>query len=1241
MWIRVCVLGFFLLGVLGGCSQDSSSCQTNADCSDGQRCVKRVCSTVALQESPPTQEPASESLPEEPSGDDAGTTEGGVESPPEPVLELTPEEQPQERATLCSDAEPCPTSQACKEGLCVGKCGSSADCPDATNYVCNGGACQRKCNLRLGKAVNPVCPTGSFCEGYCQGSPLPQKGSRTKGQTCSKTEASLSCDGSKGFFCAEPPQAPNPLCVKACDPRDGVGNNAACETGQLCEEDIHSFEQGRCVSPANQKDGDPCDATNLRCQVGLVCYRGVCRPGCALDKGRQNNPDCPKPSEYWCNELTATSTQEGVCLQSCEPYKGVNACPVGAFCFGGYCLPGRSRPEGQGVAGTACGGSTGESCDGAKGFFCSQGASSPICRKACDPRKGVDNNAECGNNERCLEDNDSFLQGRCIPPPSRKLNETCNEAELRCIGDLQCVQGICHKPCDYKLGDTNNAGCSGVGSNGNLCWGSVCKASCDIRKGIAINPDCPVGAFCQKVSSNSQSFLGYCSYSPLQQSGTRVLDQPCSHTLSTLACDGAANLFCHTPELKCVKACDPRKGETSNPLCGTNQLCVEDIQSYLQGRCVANNIRKKGEPCTLDFPCAKGLFCREGKCAQPCDIGKGLSSNPACTRSEYCETNHNVTEVIGFCDPLPALKKGTFQLGDSCSNFTARLYCDGTKGLVCDAFSSTCVQGCHPKDGIYDNATCGKDTQCLEEVTFSHEGGYCVTLTQIFTGFCDNKQFRCKAGLVCVNSVCRGKCDPSKGVANNPDCTKYGTGFLCDGQFQAQGVCVLKCDPSKGSLRNSVCPSGTYCAESLGSLAPGVCKDTPDSGGTATEGQACLNTFSTPANQKCAKDLACVDGACRRVCDPKDPQPSRTCIGNTSCVANRLIYSGGACLSPATQKAGTPCYQSLARCVAGLECRNACVKPCDIQKGATSNPDCGAGEVCVVDATNKGGCYKPCDPSKGAPVNPACGVGSYCVPDTTGLSGSCQFSPPALEGGRAKGNNCSYVSFAYACNSKSKLFCSQGSSQSICLTACDPRQGATNNPNCGTNEECLVDTESYLQGRCQPQPTQQAETWCDRLNQICLSAFTCYLNMCHVPCDPSKGETSNPDCATFATGARCISVGPFGVCRRPCALSKGAFANDDCSVGTYCVPVSGKPADPTGLCQPLAPPPSGTKQLDEPCQRNFPGLGCDGSKGLVCAFGVCRPACDPRLKGTDCPRVPGKTSVCNSIPTSFKGGFCQ
>lgn len=1238
MWIRSCFVSVLFLVLVVGCSPGDGpkSCQTNGDCDSGQRCVRKVCTTPSSTDETPAKEPASEGTSRE-TNDTEQTPEGGSETTPEPEVELPPEEPPKERATLCSNKVKCPDPLGCKEGLCQQKCGSSSDCPDAKNYICNGGLCQRKCNIRLGKAVNPVCVTGSYCEGYCIGSPLPQTGSRSLGEICSFADSALFCDGSKGLFCYKNIQATNPLCAKVCDPRDGVGKNPACSEGQLCQEDVNSYEQGRCVSPATQKDGDFCDFTDKRCQAGLVCFRGLCRPGCELDKGRQNNPACPKPSEYVCNELNDSGKREGVCLERCEPYKGVGACPVGSFCFGGFCLPSQGPPSGKGVAGEACSGSTGVACDGSKGLFCPVSFSLPKCSKACDPRKGEVGNVSCGTGENCIEDNDSYLQGRCIPPPSRKVNETCDSQELRCMGNLLCVQGVCHKPCGPLLGGTTETQCAGVGTTNSVCWGGVCKGSCDIRSGIVINPECPVGTYCQKTSSNAQIFLGYCSYSPLKQAGTRKHDETCSTIIPKLFCDGSTNLFCHIPEQKCVRACDPRKGSEKNPLCGTGQLCVEDLQSFLQGRCVANNVRKKGEPCTLDFPCAKGLFCRSGKCGQPCDTTKGTSSNTVCATNEYCNAIHNVTEVIGFCDPLPAQKNGPKQLGDDCSNFSASRYCDAGKGLVCDPFSSKCIQGCNPKNGIYDNKSCGQDTQCLEDFTFTHLGGYCVKLTQIFTGFCDSKQFRCKKGLVCVNSVCRGKCNPALGVTANPECTKYGNGYLCDGQFQVSGICVVKCDPTKGSLRNTVCPAGTYCATAGGALNPGVCRDVPDSGGTATEGQACDTFFNTPTTRRCKKDLACVDGACRKACDPKDAQPNRTCVGNTVCVASSVVYSGGACLSPATQKAGALCFKSLSRCSTGLVCRGACTKPCDIKKGAKSNPDCDSGDVCVADARGDGACFKPCDPSKGAPLNAACGVGSFCAPDKSGTSGTCQFSPPTLDGPRGKGLSCSNSQFAFACNGKSKLFCSK----SLCLTACDPRVGVKKNPNCGTNEECLVDPESYLQGRCQPQPTQQAENWCDRLTKLCLPAYTCMMNMCHVPCDPTKGVTGNTDCTRFAAGARCIASGTTGVCRRTCDRSKGSLANVDCSVGTYCIPQPGKPGDPVGLCQPLSPPAVGTKQLDEPCQSNFPGLECDGSKNLVCAFGTCRPVCDPRLKGSDCPFVAGKLRVCSGLVASFKGGFCQ
>jgi hypothetical protein len=1165
--------------------------------------------------------------------------ERGIESPPEQRTESTPESSTAPVVVLCDASGACATGRTCIDGLCLRACRSNTDCDGGRGEECSstnkGRYCKRRCDVRFGRAVNPLCPVGTYCLGFCERSPLPTTGTQTEGLACSDA---LPCDGRKGLFCLQASTMPHATCVRACDPRKGEQDNPGCNKGEACIADEHSFWQGRCAATRAKEAGAWCDGHFQRCKEGLHCYQHMCHRICVHKKGRDGNPDCLATPTHVCTPVGKLSDPLGVCQKTCEGSLGLQDCPVGTTCSGGLCLPGTPFRRGNKQEGELC--STlpaGPFCDGTKGLYCDQAPDrfSPGCVRACDPRKGMFPSPDCAARESCVPDANSPLQGACVAPASASLGARCNDRNQRCKEGLVCYQHTCHLACDAEAQN-----CAALGAKDAQCWNirwggrsfAYCQAFCDTRKGTFSNPDCPKGSYCRRQSSHTSQ--GMCVVGGVSWMGTRTEGQSCQKEGSfQQRCDGTKKLFCRLPEYTCTKACDLLKGETNNPDCTSQERCIRDTQSFLFGRCVAKGQRTAGQPCTAANPCQAGLFCRRAEgCSIPCQPLQGSSSNPTCPSGMYCNDYHTYVEHPGFCDALPAIRQGPRTRGQDCSNTDATRHCDAKAGLICEPGSLTCVQGCDPKKGIFGNAVCATGQECLEETSISHLGGFCINVTQKLYESCNLSSKRCRAGLVCAEGLCQPGCDMAKGQLNNADCTAIGQGYAClQDRLTGKGVCTKLCDPAKGTLGHPSCPSGMICSRSVS--VPGIkaiCAFSKQPVGSVKEGGACDGLGA--ATRLCEKGLVCLEGRCWQACDLLNPL-AVTCQGGASCSSNSGSFTGAACLPVASKKAGEWCDQTGRKCAKGLMCEEVCLVACDQSKGQSGNPDCPSGLICTKARSGVSGvCRRPCSLPAQGPLDAACQVGTYCTEVDTNVS-ACVSSRAPWPSTKQRLDSCLFGAYG-GCDRSKGLFCSQSVGQHHCLVACDPRKGKANNASCQSGEVCLVELPSPLQGVCQPVGTQQPKDWCDAGSKRCVQGATCFANQCHILCDSTKGTNNNPDCTGVGKPTRCESIGAGKyVCREICDASLTTHSPTNCYAGAHCVSTSLQPPHKDGLCFPNRPAEQGTRQLGMTCQ---PGLDCDGSKNLVCIQYSCLLACNPYLGNADCPS--GQT--CRADQASFKGGYC-
>lgn len=189
-----------------------------------------------------------------------------------------------------ADGATCAVGVQCKGGVCrttgEGQCGScvtplaaGAACDVATD-VCEAGlfcSAAKKCEApaEKGEACTPElpCEGGLSCNSGICGSPLPEGGDCSAGQTC---------DFTVGLFCNGKTKQCTPVGIanlgEACGFDQDTGGIVLCEADVECD-----FAASKCI--AKLKEGDACtiDAQtgSSHCATGFQCVSGKCSVGYA------------------------------------------------------------------------------------------------------------------------------------------------------------------------------------------------------------------------------------------------------------------------------------------------------------------------------------------------------------------------------------------------------------------------------------------------------------------------------------------------------------------------------------------------------------------------------------------------------------------------------------------------------------------------------------------------------------------------------------------------------------------------------------------------------------------------------------------------------------------------------------------------------------------------------------------------------------------------------------------------
>ena len=361
--------------------------------------------------------------------------------------------------------------------------------------------------------------------------------------------------------------------------------------------------------------------------------------------------------------------------------------------------------------------------------FCTTGSdcSTGICvtdRSALWCSNSCSSSAQCGTGYTC---DDSHF---CVPNTSCAMQ--CSGTDgANCAVGFTCQSGTCRP--------TGNSGdrCEILGIC-NTCLACVTDATDDSI------------AFCRPCCGG-QSNGGLCNACVGATCGSQMAcvglangkDQVCFPSAGAAACQTcSATSPCQTG-LTCTSG---RCHSACNPFAPANCTACFDMGNGV-GQCsCADEVAGAGEPCgqsgTALSACENGLKCVLSPtqfCRVPCTI----TDTTACRAGETC------TNVSGSTVCLPST------MGNQCTACTTGGTC-GNNQLSC--YSNRCYLTCNINSS-------GRCSTCVQ--TDANGNGLCACNVVDVGANCGLPEIAsCQPGTLCVESVCRGQCNPRLPMTN-------------------------------------------------------------------------------------------------------------------------------------------------------------------------------------------------------------------------------------------------------------------------------------------------------------------------------------------------------------------------------------------------------------------------------------------------------------------------------------------
>jgi hypothetical protein len=257
---------------------------------------------------------------------------------------------------------------------------------------------------------------------------------------------------------------------------------------------------------------------------------------------------------------------------------------------------------------------------------------------------------ECNDVElKCISSLVCGAQNTCVQPG--ELAETCEQSS-HCMGDLECVNGICTAP--VELGE----GCR---------TGDICAQACAVCRPSMLPAVLSDGGSAQMMDGGEETVVTkcldrgaqgdactvkshcrngfYCSTDGMcQQDG--VVDDACDAQRPCQEALTCSNGQCASPALlgdPCQEGANPCQDSTCvNGICVTGELggeCGVDANCLDDNFCV-NEIcvapPREGAPCTVDGRCRDDLWCDQERCRLFPGGGDPCTPDDECAESATC-----------------------------------------------------------------------------------------------------------------------------------------------------------------------------------------------------------------------------------------------------------------------------------------------------------------------------------------------------------------------------------------------------------------------------------------------------------------------------------------------------------------------------------------------------------------------------------------------------------------------------
>lgn len=424
---------------VSSCSDPRGCCQTDADCSTGQRCAGEVCVVESCEGAEDVRACQLELCP----------GPGCTSAAPSCTDHITNQDETDEDCGGACSAR-CSAGQHCNVGS---DCDSGLFCPLQTR-VCTDSSCQdgkqsgSEIFADCGGGECPGCPAGTACskwtdcasgicgtDGECS---VPSCSDRVQNQD----ETGQDCGGACPATCA-----PGSACSEASDCDSGVCAAGGCQPGTSTCCQSPSCTDG--VANGNEPVTDCGSVTSC----GLCAIGHACTNDAQCQTGRCNGTCQPEPA---CTDGALSGTESDVDCGGADPTcarcQDGDSCRAGADCASGncegsICISCADRRKDGTETGVDCGGTcpacpNGSSCvslaDCASGA-CSDG----VCTSCGDnARNGSETDTDCGGSDLAC--------GRCAPGAACQVDGDC--ASLACQGGRCCggSQGDCTR-CAERL----------------------------------------------------------------------------------------------------------------------------------------------------------------------------------------------------------------------------------------------------------------------------------------------------------------------------------------------------------------------------------------------------------------------------------------------------------------------------------------------------------------------------------------------------------------------------------------------------------------------------------------------------------------------------------------------------------------------------------------------------------------------------------------------------------------------